>query len=186
MNTTLETAVLCAKCGQSFRTVGARANKIRNNKCCSQVERFWQKVEKRESGCWIYQGCRDKWGYAHVGINGKRRQAHRYSYELANGPIPVGKILMHSCDNPPCVNPAHLSIGTDADNHADAKRKGRNSRGEKTRRNKLTEAQVIGIRNRLRREGPKRSNCRELAEEHGVNVGTIHAIEQGRTWAYLK
>src|SRR5687767_4483035 len=85
----------------------------------SAAKHFWGRVDKLESGCWVHQGAKDKWGYAHFGIGGKRRQAHRYAYEISHGYIPTGKLILHSCDNPPCCNPAHLRIGTDKENRAD-------------------------------------------------------------------
>jgi hypothetical protein len=80
------------------------------------------------TGCWEYCGCRFKKGYGNIrvgGKSGKNRGTHRVSYELHIGPIPDGLLVMHSCDNPPCVNPDHLSVGTVADNVADMDAKGR-------------------------------------------------------------
>ncbi len=99
--------------------------------------RFWSRVKKAEGdACWEWQGAFFASGYAvlHMVVDGvkKTRQAHRVSYEIANGvKLTASQIVMHSCDNPPCVNPAHLSVGTHADNVHDAINKGRFSRGAK-------------------------------------------------------
>jgi hypothetical protein len=90
-------------------------------------ERFWAFVPVRGDGCWEWSGSVTEKGYGQFG-DGRRPnnvRAHRFSWELANGPIPDGRIVLHSCDNPPCVNPAHLRLGSDAENTADMIAKGR-------------------------------------------------------------
>lgn len=91
------------------------------------TERFWRKVDKSAGpeGCWPWTGSRHGFGYGFVSAGGKRRGAHRVSWELANGPIPDGLSVCHRCDNPPCVNPAHLFLGTVGDNTRDMMAKGR-------------------------------------------------------------
>lgn len=83
-----------------------------------------------EDGCWTWFKSKDQCGYGMIGIApGRCNRAHRVSYELHVGPIPAGMIVRHSCDNPPCVNPAHLSVGTDADNVRDRDSRGRGDGG---------------------------------------------------------
>jgi len=146
------------------------------------AEKFWRRVLKLESGCWEFQGCRDKWGYAHFGINGKRVQAHRHAYELTNGPIPSGKLIMHTCDNPPCVNPDHLRIGTDLENRADASSKRRLPHGSKMYNAKLNEEKVAEMRQRYAAGGVTQ---RELGEMYGVSQSTVAYICKGETWTHV-
>jgi hypothetical protein len=94
------------------------------------LDRFISKVKKKPSGCWEWQGTMKKNGY---GIfqdrtregSGKQLQAHRFSFEIFHGEIPPGLLVCHHCDNPKCVNPEHLFLGTHKDNTQDMIRKGR-------------------------------------------------------------
>jgi len=151
------------------------------------IQKFWQKVDKNgPNGCWVWTGYRQRFGH---GWLGRRGLAHRHAWELLKGPLPADKCLLHKCDNPPCVNPAHLYLGDRADNARDSVSKDRHARGERNRRNKLTEAQVIEIKQKFRKEGTHqgaRSNAKELAAEYGVGDGAITAIVYGRYWKHVK
>ena len=118
-------------------------------------DRFDEKfIAVGSGGCWLWTGCIDNKGYGMIGV-GRRIdgmvRSHRVAYELHNGAIPKGKghngtCVCHKCDNPLCVNPAHLFIGSNFDNVADRVAKGRSSSGETHCCAKLTDAQVAQIR----------------------------------------
>lgn len=86
--------------------------------------RFLAKVQKTRK-CWIWKSMRRLAGYGYMKINDRRVPAHRVSYEIFVGPIPKGMMVCHKCDNPPCVNPDHLFLGTGKDNFEDMRKKGR-------------------------------------------------------------
>jgi hypothetical protein len=88
------------------------------------ADRLWLRVAVAGE-CWEFTGHRDRWGYGAISVGRRNVGAHRVAYELAHGEIPTGLVVMHSCDNPPCVNPAHLSVGTQGDNVRDCRTKGR-------------------------------------------------------------
>jgi hypothetical protein len=156
------------------------------------ADRFWPKVQKTE-GCWLWIGCRDGRGYGQLQSPGRsagRLKAHRVSWLLHHGPIPDGLLVRHRCDNPPCVRPDHLELGTQADNAKDAARRGRLvfqqhpercPRGERAPGAKLTVAQVEEIR-RLRSDGW--TQCR-LAHTFGVSQAAIWDLLHGHTWRKL-
>ena len=95
--------------------------------------KFWCRVKvEAEPACWPWLGYRNRNGYGHMRVgNNVRLYAHRVSWELHYGKIPDGMLVCHRCDNPPCVNPLHLFLGSHADNHADRNAKGRQARGER-------------------------------------------------------
>lgn len=115
------------------------------------ADRLWSRAERVPSGCMEWQGAQNRDGYGQI-RRGRRHEgmlgAHRAAWEVAHGPIPEGLPVLHRCDNPPCVNPVHLFLGTNDDNMADKVAKGRQShtRGESHGAAKLTDAQVAEIR----------------------------------------
>ena len=145
------------------------------------AHRFWEKV-RVSTGCWLWGASRDTKGYGSIGLFGRGTlaRASRVAWLLSNGPIPAGQHVLHSCDNPPCVNPDHLFLGTNLDNAADMLAKGREAHlsGERNGRARLTRGQVAEIRH-ARAVG---AGYRALAEQYGVSEGTIWWILSGRHW----
>lgn len=142
---------------------------------------FWSHVVKQSNGCWIWKGPTQVYGVCRV--DGKKRRAHRIAYLLAYGYLPVDKLVCHHCDNPPCVNPAHLFLGDDKANHRDAVNKGRkvDCHGIDSFNCKFTEQQVLKIRSRY----DAGEGCKKIARELGVSHGTISSIGLRNSWKHL-
>jgi hypothetical protein len=146
--------------------------------------RFWGHVVRR-GACWEYVGCRDRQGYGKVLRNGKAWFAHRYAWTLTNGPIPAGGVVRHSCDNPPCVNPAHLLLGTQGDNISDRQARGRHRPGrllgEAHPSSRLTEGEVIELRE-AREAGV---SLTVLAKRYGVTKRHVYQVATRRLWKHI-
>jgi hypothetical protein len=136
-----------------------------------------------ENGCILWTGALTRaGGYGTLGEGGTSRRmigAHRYAWERVNGAVPDGLFVLHRCDNPRCVNVAHLWLGTAADNSADMVAKGRNPRGEKVVGAKLTDDAVRRIRS-----CPGKSTF-ALARQFHVAEATIYAVRKGLTWRHV-
>lgn len=107
-------------------------------------DRFWECVEVSD-GCWEWTGGKDSHGYGHLRADNWRKKvgAHRFSYELHFGPIGAGLEILHQCDNPGCVRPDHLKVGTHADNMREMVARGRGYRGYRRSLGEGVEAEVL-------------------------------------------
>lgn len=143
--------------------------------------RFWQKVGgETASGCWPWQGARTEFGYGQIFAMRRVRYAHRLSWEMHRGPIPSGQHVLHRCDNPPCVNPEHLFIGTNAENISDKLAKGRQPRGQAIRQSRLDPGKVLAIKATL-----GLFTQQYLADLYGVSQSSISKIAMGETWVHI-
>ena len=141
--------------------------------------RLYNSARLDETGCWVWAGARDAHGYGMLSINNNTRRAHRVAYEAFCEEIPQGMVICHSCDNPSCINPAHLRVGTQADNVADREARGRRDvKGAKIGTSKLTEAQALEIK-------ASSAPTAELARYYGVDKSNIWAIRSGKSWKHL-
>jgi hypothetical protein len=164
----------CRACMQPRILAYSREQAAKGGRVSTSAQ-FWAKVRKTR-GCWLWIGTTTADGYGRCGFGRGRRMAHRFSWELRNGPIKDGLLVLHRCDNPPCVRPSHLFLGTDADNSDDMIRKGRQRHpsGEQHGMAKLTAAQVAKIRSlgKNRRYGWRG----EVAKRFGISVSHVSHI----------
>lgn len=155
-------------------------------------QRFWEKVNKNgkmhpynpELGrCWEWTDTKYGIGYGRLETKGKRTTAHHISYKMHKGEIEAGKLVLHNCDNPPCVNPAHLKLGTPLDNMRDKVIRGRHNaaKGESHYAAKLTEAQVIEMR-RLHESGISEVAIRKM---FGVGQACVNGILLRKRWKHI-
>lgn len=143
--------------------------------------RFWAKVKTCEEGCWEWQAAKSHAGYGVFSNKSGCKGAHRFSYLMNCGPIPDGLHVLHKCDNPSCVRPDHLEVGTPLKNMVDAAKRNRTTNGERSSLAKLTADQVREIMV-LKSSG---TSAKSIAKKYGVHWDTIHAIFRGNSWNHI-
>lgn len=151
------------------------------------AESFWANADRSggPDACWPWLDSSGDYGTTGWGwvVTG----AHRVAYALAKGSIQAGQVVRHACDNPPCVNPAHLSVGTIADNNRDMHKQGRGRsgghllQGHLNHNAKLNDALVI----ELRAAWAAGESIKSIAQRIGLAVGTVHPMLHGKTWAHV-
>ena len=174
----------CENCHSVFEIKPSRVSSGRGRFCSRSCCTAWRNrfknmplgsFKKSANGCWLWLGGKDGRGYG-VAWNGKHwEKAHRLYYKIFRGPIPVGLSICHHCDNPPCINPAHLFVGTQKDNVRDAISKNRFSYpkirpGHKNPNAKLTPNQVRAIRSRY---SFRKCTSKQLGREYNVSPTVI-------------
>lgn len=148
----------------------------RNRRTENVLARFWARVQCSPNGCWIWTGQTDARSYGRFSLPRRgsgAALAHRFMWGLVYGYVPRDRNVLHHCDNPPCVRPDHLFLGTQADNVADMLRKGRCPTGMRRRHTKLTDQQVIEIR-------ASREPQRAAAQRYGISGGHVCDIRNGK------
>lgn len=150
------------------------------------TEKFWSRVDKspglgRDGKCWEWQGKKLKRGYGNILFERKPRMVHHVSWFLEYGQFPV-LWLLHSCDNPACVNPEHLREGTYVDNTADMVSRNRQSKGEHRPNSKLKEADILAIRAEPTVWGIQTI----LSKRYGVPTASISRIRRGLSWKHVR
>jgi hypothetical protein len=183
----------CIVCGKPFMS---RSSVVAQGmgQCCSKScsnrlraippeQRFWAHVDKgNNDGCWEWTAARDKKGYGVFSIPGRKQVfAHRYSYELAYGSVPPDILVLHHCDNPGCVRPTHLFMGTHADNMTDMVNKGRSLFGERHPGAILTEQDVVQIRQLHSTRLPLKT----IANQFQVTPATVAGVVYRKSWRHL-
>jgi len=149
-----------------------------------KIERLKKSFERKvimKEGCWGWFGYRTNTGYVLIRYEKDKIPAHRASWIIHKGIIPEGMMVLHKCDNRECTNPKHLFLGTHKDNMKDREIKGRGQKGITHHKCKLTEQQVLEIKNLIR----KGLSDSDLSKRFSVNTGTIWFIRNGVTWNHI-
>lgn len=222
-------AARCPNCGGQVRRTSPSDQPKHCSRACANIargklapkvkepflDRFWRQVQKSD-GCWIWAGALSSTGYGVIGVQHPVKRnlyAHRVSYELHIGPVPDGYFVCHRCDNPRCVRPDHLFVGTHRDNMADMVAKGRSNAGDKHPSRRYPERRARGDNHGLRKHPERVSrgevhayakltvdavrairaeysvggiSQRELAERYGVTQTVIGDAIRRKSWAHVQ
>lgn len=183
----------CTVCGKHFHPWAGReqTTKVCSLKCNgahsgaknSNTDADFESYYKKSSdGCWNWIGPIRWNGYGLWHVNQTKSLAHRASYERYIGPIPEGLVVCHACDNRKCVNPNHLWVGSQADNLADMRRKGRAHKGPSVHSEHHPLSKInVKIARKIRFD---KRNAREIAEQYGVSRSLVYGIKAGTHWKY--
>ncbi len=149
--------------------------------CAELAPRFWSYVNRRgATECWLWTRGVNRLGYGAFRVGKRKSPAHRFAWIVTHGNVPADTFVCHHCDNPPCCNPAHLFLGTPADNMLDKQRKGRAPAGERGGNAKLSDAQVDALRADYYAGGQSQ---RALALKYGISRTHVDHILVGKSRA---
>lgn len=144
---------------------------------------FWRQVEKSD-GCWLWKGATPNGRYGRFGFGGRKMSAHRFSWELHNGPVPDGKHVLHRCDVTLCVRLDHLFLGDHQANMDDMKRKGRDNRSHPGTAQAAAKIDDDRVR-RIREAHSAGARQVDIAAEHGIAQTTVSRIIRRKAWAHV-
>lgn len=146
----------------------------------TDIDRFWSKVDKTSHphGCWTWTSLQHPFGYGRIGIDKKKFLTHRFSYILHYGPITSSQCVLHKCDNPKCVNPAHLFLGNRKDNAVDRDNKNRTTKGMNVSTAILTDKIVYDIKY-------SQLSIKELIKKYNLSYQHIWAIKNNKLWKHI-
>ncbi len=145
-----------------------------------ELKRFFSYVHKTNT-CWLWSGCKGYNGYGQTYYRGRKERSHRLSYAFFNGKLEPGLVIMHTCDNPSCVNPKHLRQGTAKANTIDCSNKQRLLKGEQQKQSKLKKVDILKIK-KLYKEG---LSCAKIGERFDVSHTNIWFILTGKKWRHI-
>lgn len=165
----------CPKCGADFYPYSKQCLHCYQKEVSNPLPRLLRHVKKTKT-CWIWVGCLSKHGYGKTNIRLRKLPAHRAFYELFKGPIPPGKCVCHTCDNPPCVNPDHLWVGTNKENLVDMIKKKRQIYGH----TKVSFGTIKAIRK------SKNITYVDLGKKYGISNVQAKNIKLGISWPIAK